>query len=80
MRGKGEAGLANVFQAQEYFTSLADGVEGDLMGEETLFEAFEVEVARFFQQRGAMCFVADFDGVAFEVVKELFEHFGRSIR
>ena len=76
---EGDTGLADVFEADHDLGLLAGVVVGDVVGDELLLEALEMEVASVTQEGGAMLIVADVDGVALENLKQLGEDVGTSV-
>ena len=61
--GKRDAGLADVFEFDEDFLPVAKQVVRCCAGDETLFDAAEVEIASVAEEFGAVRFVADLDVV-----------------
>lgn len=61
---EGDARLADIVEADDDLGGVALGVVADVVGDEFLLQAFEVEVAAVAQELGAVVTVADGEGVA----------------
>ncbi|KAL9064491.1 MAG: hypothetical protein Q9157_007814, partial [Trypethelium eluteriae] len=73
--GEGDAGLADVLEADDDFGLVEDVVVGDVF----LFETLEVEVASVAQERRTVRIVAYVDGVTLEDFEQLGENVGAAI-
>jgi hypothetical protein len=76
---EGDARLADVVEADNDLGCVALGVVADVVGDEFLLQAFEVEVAAVAEELGAVVVVADGEGVAAQEVEELGEDAGAAV-
>lgn len=76
---EGDARLADVVEADDDLGGVALGVVADVVGDEFLLQAFEVEVAAVAEELGAVVVVADGEGVAAQEVEELGEDTGAAV-
>jgi len=76
---EGDARLADIVEADDDLGGVALGVVADVVGDEFLLQAFEVEVAAVAQELGAVVVVADGQGVAAQEVEELGEDAGAAV-
>ena len=75
----GDAALEEVAEAKSDLVAPAGLVVGDGVGDETLLEALEVEVAAVLEELGAVGLGADGDGVAAEELKDLGKGVGAAV-
>lgn len=80
VRRERDARLEQVLDAQQDLAALPRLVEADVVRDEALLEAFEVEVAAVAQQARAVLLVAHVHGVALEQVDEVGEDVGGPVR
>jgi hypothetical protein len=64
IRSDGDAGLTDIFETEGDFLFAACEVKGDVMVDELLLEAFEVEISAISQQFRSVDFVSDIERVA----------------
>lgn len=68
-----DAGLADVFDAEDDFVAVAERIEGDIVADKVLLEAFEVKISTISQKLSAMIRVSYMDWVAAQEVYEFGE-------
>lgn len=76
---EGDSRLADVVEADDDLGGVALGVVADVVCDEFLLQAFEVEVAAVAEELGAVVVVADGERVAAQEVEELGEDAGAAV-